>query len=164
MGWLRWARRPGHGTRERDPSCSGIAIRRHIDVWRWTRLKRSPMPEAPWAQAEKQHDARALIGGWRRLAQHLLHGRGRPDHRASRRGQGVGHAAGRGAVAAGAPRSATAAISAVGASSRVAPRESHGGAGWTRGRWLGGQSSSTEPSRLFGKWQVAILRRRRNAR
>jgi pantoate kinase len=28
-------------------------IRRSIDVWRWTRLKRSPMPEELWAQAAR---------------------------------------------------------------------------------------------------------------
>jgi hypothetical protein len=28
-------------------------VRRGIDVWRWTRLKRSPMPEELWAQAAR---------------------------------------------------------------------------------------------------------------
>ena len=28
-------------------------LRRRIDVWRWTRLKRSPMPEELWAQATR---------------------------------------------------------------------------------------------------------------
>jgi hypothetical protein len=37
-------------------------VRRHIDVWRWTRLKRSPMPEELWAQAARL--ARRL-GVWR---------------------------------------------------------------------------------------------------
>jgi hypothetical protein len=37
-------------------------VRRRIDAWRWTRLKRSPMPEELWAQATKL--ARRL-GVWR---------------------------------------------------------------------------------------------------
>ena len=37
-------------------------VRRGIDVWRWTRLKRSPMPEELWAQAARL--ARSL-GVWR---------------------------------------------------------------------------------------------------
>ncbi len=37
-------------------------VRRRIDVWRWTRLKRSPMPEDLWSQATKLADAH---GVWR---------------------------------------------------------------------------------------------------
>jgi len=37
-------------------------VRRRIDVWRWTRLKRSPMPEDLWIQATKLADAH---GVWR---------------------------------------------------------------------------------------------------
>ena len=37
-------------------------VRRSIDIWRWTRLKRSPMPEELWARAAKL--ARSL-GVWR---------------------------------------------------------------------------------------------------
>jgi hypothetical protein len=37
-------------------------IRSHIDVWRWTRLKRSPMPEALWGQAAKLAQS---LGVWR---------------------------------------------------------------------------------------------------
>lgn len=37
-------------------------VRRRIDVWRWTRLKRSPMPEDLWIQATKLAEA---LGVWR---------------------------------------------------------------------------------------------------
>jgi hypothetical protein len=37
-------------------------IRSGIDVWRWTRLKRSPMPEDLWAQAAKLAES---LGVWR---------------------------------------------------------------------------------------------------
>jgi hypothetical protein len=37
-------------------------VRRRIDVWRWTRLKRSPMPEELWSRATRL--ARSL-GVWR---------------------------------------------------------------------------------------------------
>jgi hypothetical protein len=37
-------------------------VRTGIDVWRWTRLKRSPMPEELWAQAEKLAQS---LGVWR---------------------------------------------------------------------------------------------------
>lgn len=46
-----------------DRTAQGLQeVRRHIDVWRWTRLKRSPMPEELWAQAARlaQH-----LGVWR---------------------------------------------------------------------------------------------------
>ncbi len=37
-------------------------VRRRIEVWRWTRLKRSPMPEDLWTQATKLAEA---LGVWR---------------------------------------------------------------------------------------------------
>ena len=37
-------------------------VRRGIDVWRWTRLKRSPMPEELWAQAARLAQS---LGVWR---------------------------------------------------------------------------------------------------
>ena len=37
-------------------------VRRRIDVWRWTRLKRSPMPEELWAQAARLAQR---LGVWR---------------------------------------------------------------------------------------------------
>jgi hypothetical protein len=37
-----------------DRAAQGLqVVRRRIDVWRWTRLKRSPMPEELWAQSAK---------------------------------------------------------------------------------------------------------------
>jgi hypothetical protein len=47
---------------ETRPSQGLQQVRRRIDVWRWTRLKRSPMPEELWAAAAKL--ARRL-GTWR---------------------------------------------------------------------------------------------------
>jgi hypothetical protein len=37
-------------------------VRRGIDVWRWTRLKRSPMPDELWAQATRLAQS---LGVWR---------------------------------------------------------------------------------------------------
>jgi hypothetical protein len=37
-------------------------LRTSIDIWRWTRLKRSPMPEELWVQAEKLAQS---LGVWR---------------------------------------------------------------------------------------------------
>ncbi|HEX7500543.1 MAG TPA: hypothetical protein VF524_09605 [Polyangia bacterium] len=37
-------------------------VRRRIDVWRWTRLKRSPMPEELWARATRLAQS---LGVWR---------------------------------------------------------------------------------------------------
>ncbi|HEX7505548.1 MAG TPA: hypothetical protein VF550_02170 [Polyangia bacterium] len=37
-------------------------VRRGIDVWRWTRLKRSPMPEELWARATRLAQS---LGVWR---------------------------------------------------------------------------------------------------
>ena len=48
-------------------------VRRRIDVWRWTRLKRSPMPEGLWAQATKLAET---LGVWR-AAQGMTRGRQR---------------------------------------------------------------------------------------
>ena len=46
-----------------DRTAQGLQqVRRRIDVWRWTRLKRSPMPEDLWAQATKLAEA---LGVWR---------------------------------------------------------------------------------------------------
>ena len=37
-------------------------VRRRIDVWRWTRLKRSPMPEELWSRATRLAQS---LGVWR---------------------------------------------------------------------------------------------------
>lgn len=37
-------------------------VRRRVDVWRWTRLKRSPMPEELWARATRVAQS---LGVWR---------------------------------------------------------------------------------------------------
>ena len=37
-------------------------VRRRVDVWRWTRLKRSPMPEELWARATRLAQS---LGVWR---------------------------------------------------------------------------------------------------
>jgi hypothetical protein len=37
-------------------------LRTSIDIWRWTRLKRSPMPEELWVQAEELAQS---LGVWR---------------------------------------------------------------------------------------------------
>jgi len=46
-----------------DRTAQGLQqVRRRIDVWRWTRLKRSPMPEGLWAQAAKLAE---VLGVWK---------------------------------------------------------------------------------------------------
>jgi hypothetical protein len=46
-----------------DRTAQGLQqVRRRIDVWRWTRLKRSPIPEDLWAQATKLAE---VLGVWR---------------------------------------------------------------------------------------------------
>lgn len=46
-----------------DRTAQGLQqVRRRIDVWRWTRLKRSPMPEELWALATRLAENR---GVWR---------------------------------------------------------------------------------------------------
>ncbi len=46
-----------------DRTAQGLQlVRRRIDVWRWTRLKRSPMPEDLWVQATK---LAGNLGVWR---------------------------------------------------------------------------------------------------
>jgi hypothetical protein len=46
-----------------DRTAQGLQqVRRRIDVWRWTRLKRSPMPEDLWIQATRLANAH---GVWR---------------------------------------------------------------------------------------------------
>jgi hypothetical protein len=64
-------------------------IRRRIDVWRWTRLKRSPMPEELWTQATKLANAHGVWRAARELGLCYESLKRRVEEKSSRRQAGA---------------------------------------------------------------------------